>query len=207
MLIRSVLVCASLGALLSPAAAIESPPASSRTALDAMVVKHARANNVPYELVHRVIMRESRYNPRAVSRGNYGLMQIRHGTARGLGYAGSPQGLLDPETNLTYAVRYLAGAYRVANGNHDRAVAFYARGYYYEAKRRGMRNVPVTAALPQPEPAAPEPVRPFFGLFSAPVAAPAPAPVVVAEAAPEEVAPPARQPRVVARAPLPPPRP
>jgi hypothetical protein len=29
------------------------------------------------ERIHRVIMRESRYNPRAVSGGNYGLMQIR----------------------------------------------------------------------------------------------------------------------------------
>jgi len=30
---------------------------------------------------------------------------------------------------MTYAVRYLAGAYRVAGGDEDRAVALYARGY------------------------------------------------------------------------------
>ena len=47
-------------------------------------------------------------------------------------------GLLDPETNLTYAVRYLAGAYRVAGGNSDRAVANYARGYRNTATREGM---------------------------------------------------------------------
>ena len=65
-------------------------------------------------------------------------MQIKHGTARALGYAGTPAGLLSAETNLTYGVRYLAGAYKVANGDPNRAVAFFARGYYYDAKRKGM---------------------------------------------------------------------
>jgi len=46
-----------------------------------------------------------------------------------MGYTGSAAGLLDPQTNMTYAVRYLAGAYRAAGGNESRAVALYARGY------------------------------------------------------------------------------
>ena len=104
----------------------------------ALVASHAAANGIPAELVHRVIMRESRYNPRAIHSGNYGMMQIKLQTARGLGYTGTAQGLLDPETNLTYAVKYLAGAYRVAKGNADRAVSYYARGYYYAAKRQGL---------------------------------------------------------------------
>jgi soluble lytic murein transglycosylase-like protein len=99
------------------------------SAYEAMVAQHASANGVPVSLVHRVIMRESRYDPRAVSAGNYGLMQIRLGTARAMGYGGSAVGLLDAETNMTYAVRYLAGAYRAAGGNEARAVALYARGY------------------------------------------------------------------------------
>lgn len=102
-----------------------------------LVQKHAAANGIPAELVHRVIMRESRYNPRAVSKGNYGIMQIRLGTARAMGYRGGVEGLLDADTNMTYAVKYLAGAYRAAGGNHDRAVMNYARGYYYQAKRQG----------------------------------------------------------------------
>ena len=53
----------------------------------------AAANGVPVSLVHRVIMRESRYNARAVTGGNYGLMQIRLGTARAMGYGGSAAGL------------------------------------------------------------------------------------------------------------------
>ncbi len=57
-------------------------------------------------------------------------MQIKHATARGMGYAGPASGLLDAETNLTYAVRYLAGAYRAAGGNAGRAVSYYASGYH-----------------------------------------------------------------------------
>lgn len=106
--------------------------------LDALVAQYAAANNVPASLVHRVIRRESGYNPRAVSRGNYGLMQIKLGTARALGYRGSAAGLLDPAVNMQYAVKYLAGAYRAAGGNADRAVHYYAAGYYYAAKRRGL---------------------------------------------------------------------
>ena len=100
------------------------------TALDAMIARHAAANGLPVELVHRVVKRESGYNPRASSRGNFGLMQIRYQTARGVGYGGSAAGLLDPETNLTYAVKYLAGAYRAAGGNPSRAVSLYASGYH-----------------------------------------------------------------------------
>jgi soluble lytic murein transglycosylase-like protein len=100
------------------------------TALDSMIARHAAANGLPADLVHRVVRRESNYNPRASSRGNIGLMQIRHATARGIGYTGSAAGLLDPEVNLTYAVKYLAGAYRAAGGNAGRAVAYYASGYH-----------------------------------------------------------------------------
>ena len=46
--------------------------------------------------------------------------------------------LLDAETNLKYGVKYLRGAYMVAGGNQDAAVKWYARGYYYEAKRKGL---------------------------------------------------------------------
>jgi hypothetical protein len=125
--------------------------ASAGSPYDAMIAQHAAANGVPVELVHRVIVRESRYNPRAVHSGNYGMMQIRLQTARGMGYTGTAQGLLDPNTNLTYAVKYLAGAYKVAGGNHGRAVSLYASGYYYAAKRKGMTTpAPVFASLSVP---------------------------------------------------------
>jgi len=123
---------------------------AQRSSYEAMAASHAAANGVPVSLVHRVIMRESRYNPRAVSKGNYGIMQIRLGTARGLGYTGSAAGLLDPNTNMTYAVKYLAGAYKVAGGNESRAVSLYASGYYYAAKRQGMNTGTTRVARSQP---------------------------------------------------------
>ncbi len=83
---------------------------AQRANYEAMVAEHARANGIPEALVHRVIVRESRYQPHLVGRGGtIGLMQIKLATARGLGYTGTAAGLHDPNTNLTYAVRYLAG--------------------------------------------------------------------------------------------------
>jgi soluble lytic murein transglycosylase-like protein len=108
--------------------------------LDALIARHAAANNVPESLVRRVIRRESRGNPRVVHRGNYGLMQIKLATAHAMGYRGGAGGLLDADTNMTYAVKYLAGAYHVAHGNADRAVHYYAAGYYYVAKREGLNR-------------------------------------------------------------------
>jgi soluble lytic murein transglycosylase-like protein len=103
---------------------------------DALVATHAKANNLPETLVHRMIVRESGYRPSLVSRGNIGLMQIKLGTARSLGYTGTAEGLRDPDTNLTWAVKYLAGAYHAANGDHKRAMHYYASGYYAAAKRQ-----------------------------------------------------------------------
>lgn len=104
---------------------------------DALVAAHAQAEGVPQSLVHRVIMRESRYQPQLVGRGGtIGLMQIKLATARSLGYTGDAAGLRDPDTNLTYAVKYLAGAYRAAKGDHARAIRYYAAGYYGIAKQQ-----------------------------------------------------------------------
>jgi soluble lytic murein transglycosylase-like protein len=111
---------------------------SSRGELDGLIAHYANEYDVPEALVRRVIMRESGYNAAARNGPYYGLMQISHATARGMGFKGEAAGLLDAETNLRYAVRYLAGAYVTAGGNDDRAVQFYARGYYYDAKRLGL---------------------------------------------------------------------
>ena len=114
---------------------------AQRAEYDALVATHARANAVPEVLVHRVIVRESRYQPRLVGRGGtIGLMQIKLATARGLGYTGDAEGLRDPNTNLTYGVKYLAGAYRAANGDHNRAMHYYASGYYEVAKRQRLER-------------------------------------------------------------------
>ena len=115
---------------------VASRPASAQH-FDDLISKHAMVYGLPQELVHRVVKRESRYNPLAVNNGNYGIMQIRLGTARAMGYSGDAEGLLDPDTNMTYAVKYLAGAYRAAGCDPDRAMRLYSTGYYAEAKRLG----------------------------------------------------------------------
>lgn len=122
----------------APSAMLLGYAGSERGALDGLIAHYATQYDVPEHLVRRVIVRESGYNPAARNGPYYGLMQISHATARGMGYRGEAAGLLDAETNLRYAVRYLAGAYVTAGGNDDRAVQFYARGYYYDAKRLGL---------------------------------------------------------------------
>ncbi len=104
----------------------------------ALVVKYAQVHDIPEDLLHAVIQRESDYRPRARNGPYYGLMQILPATARGVGFSGAPNDLLDAETNLEYAGRYLRGAWLLSNGSIDRAVQWYARGYYYEARNRCM---------------------------------------------------------------------
>lgn len=106
--------------------------------MQALVRKYARIHDIPESLIHRVIRRESGYNAAARNGPYYGLMQILPQTAQTMGYRGAPEGLLDAETNLMFAGRYLRGAWIVSRGNEDRAVMWYAKGYYYEAKRLGL---------------------------------------------------------------------
>lgn len=114
-------------------------PGPTRSAnLDGLISRYSGEYNVPESLVRRVIARESSYNPAARNGPYLGLMQIRHDTARSMGYRGDAAGLLDAETNLKYAVKYLAGAYIVGGRNQDQAVRNYSRGYYYDAKRQGL---------------------------------------------------------------------
>ena len=103
-----------------------------------LVDRYAAKHGIPRSLMHRVVQRESSYNPAARHRNYYGLMQIAPETARTMGYTGPASGLLDAETNLEYAGRYLRGAYLVGNRNEDRAVRWYSAGYYYEARNRCM---------------------------------------------------------------------
>lgn len=116
----------------------EPEPATGSPEVRRMVDQWADHYEMPRSLMHRVVKKESGYNPKARNGPYYGLMQISAETARGMGYRGEPSGLLDAETNLKYAGKYLRGAWMVSNGNEDKAVMWYTRGYYYEAKRKGL---------------------------------------------------------------------
>lgn len=145
------LVLAALFAIAAPAPVLAQ--GASRAEIETLIEQTARAYNVPVAHVHRVVRRESNYNPRASAGGALGLMQIKHATARGVGYRGDASGLFDPATNLKYGIAYFAGAYKLANGDYDQAYRYYNRGYYFAAKARGIRttvpdDAPVVAAVP-----------------------------------------------------------
>ena len=161
--------------------------------LDAMIIRQAKRHGVPETLVRRIVMRESRYNPRARNHSFWGLMQISYPTAKSMGFKGSPSELLNPVVNLTYAVPYLANAFVVAGKREDAAVRLYASGYYATARSRGLLGALRTAdskslsgepggemllasadpaSIPQPQPA------PDYGPFGA-LFAPNPEPAAV----------------------------
>ena len=106
--------------------------------LRALINKWADFYEIPRELIHRQAVRESTHRPWARNGPYWGLLQILPETARTMGHRGAPETLLDADVNLKYAGKYLKGAYLVAGGDIDKAMGWYARGYYYEAKRLGL---------------------------------------------------------------------
>ncbi|CCV15722.1 lytic transglycosylase domain-containing protein [Mesorhizobium sp. STM 4661] len=124
--------------VMAPVGSPEAPASGPRAEIERLIEKYAAFYQVPVDLVRQVVNRESTFNPKAYNRGHWGLMQIKHATARGMGYDGPARGLFDAETNLKYAVKYLRGAWLVSDGNAKRADRLYQTGYYYDAKRKGM---------------------------------------------------------------------
>ncbi|MFB9979812.1 transglycosylase SLT domain-containing protein [Mesorhizobium kowhaii] len=130
----------------NPAALVQFPTApvqeeystGVRGDVERLIDKYAALYQVPVDLVRHVVNRESTFNPKAYNNGHWGLMQIKHATARGMGYDGPAKGLFDAETNLKYAVKYLRGAWLVSGGNAKRADWLYQTGYYFDAKRKGL---------------------------------------------------------------------
>ncbi|WP_037084414.1 lytic transglycosylase domain-containing protein [Rhizobium sp. CF122] len=117
-------------------------PTVEKSAITKIIDKYSKLYEVPSSLLHRVVHRESRYNSKAYNkRGYFGLMQIKYNTAKSMGYNGEPAGLFDADTNIKYAAKYLRGAWLVSDNSEDDAIRLYARGYYYDAKRKGMNDV------------------------------------------------------------------
>ena len=104
-------------ALAAGLAGVTVPASAAPDAYRDAIVRHAANHNVPFALANAVVRIESRYNPNARNRANLGLTQISHATARGLGYSGGAAGLFNPETNLTWGIKYLGMAYKMAGGN------------------------------------------------------------------------------------------
>ncbi|MGO4676881.1 transglycosylase SLT domain-containing protein [Bosea sp. 2YAB26] len=117
---------------------VDAQPGSDRAGIDRLIERHSAHYELPADWVRRIVKRESNYRPTAQKNGHFGLMQIKHATARTMGYAGPAAGLLDPELNLTYGLKYLRGAWLVADRDQTRADRYYRNGYYYDAKRKGL---------------------------------------------------------------------
>lgn len=101
-----------------------------------LVTDKATQNGVPKKLAHAIIKAESEYNPKAISLGNYGLGQIRCGTARGLGFSGGCKELFDPHVNLTYSMAYLRQALDLAKDDPCVASMLYNQGLNSKVKKQ-----------------------------------------------------------------------
>jgi hypothetical protein len=119
---------------------------------------------LPPAMADAVMRVESAYNPAARGKdGEYGLMQIMPPTARMLGHEGPIENLAEPETNIRLGVKYLAGAWKLANGDICTAAMKYRAGHgerrfsvlsvrYCERVRTHLASIgyPVTGILPEP---------------------------------------------------------
>ncbi|NVK33741.1 MAG: transglycosylase SLT domain-containing protein [Rhodobacteraceae bacterium] len=105
--------------------------AARRAAYQKMIKSAAKKHGVPIKVAQAVVQVESNFNPKARGgAGEIGLMQIKPATARGLGFRGNSRSLYDPQTNLEWGMKYLAGAHKLANGDVCGTILRYNAGHY-----------------------------------------------------------------------------
>jgi soluble lytic murein transglycosylase-like protein len=84
----------------------------------ALIKAMAPAHGVPTWFALRIAKVESNYNPRARgSAGELGVFQLKCATAKGIGYSGSCNGLLDARINVNYGLKHLSLAMKSSRGN------------------------------------------------------------------------------------------
>ena len=104
--------------------------------LHSIVIQAASRHQVDPALVKAIIMAESGYNPRAISKkGAKGLMQLMPGTAQALGVEDS----FNPKQNISGGVRYFKQLVKQFNGDIELALAAYNAG---SKKVRHYQGVP-----------------------------------------------------------------
>jgi hypothetical protein len=113
-----------------PATQLPTELAARRARFLATLTEQARQNGIPPALADAVAAVESAYDPTATGEdGEVGLMQILPSTAAMLGFRGNRTALFEPETNIRYAVAYLARAWTLADGHLCRALMKYRAGH------------------------------------------------------------------------------
>lgn len=95
-----------------------------------LISKYAEEYGVPDDLAHAVVQIESNFRPTVKGKaGEIGLMQVKPATARLMGYDGPDYGLYDPETNIRYGMKYLAGAHDLGGGKLCGTILKYNAGH------------------------------------------------------------------------------
>jgi len=108
----------------------EDQPALRQSRYEGLIRQYADQYGVPSELAMAVVRIESNFQPMAKgSAGEIGLMQIKPATAKLMGYGGRASGLYDPETNIRYGMKYLAGAHELGDGKLCRTILKYNAGH------------------------------------------------------------------------------
>lgn len=137
---------------------------AGRNEYRAIIEREALGYGLPPALVDAVMAVESGYNPAAVGMdGEIGLMQVMPATARMLGFTGTVAQLVDPQVNIHYGTKYLAGAWRLASADLCTATMKYRAGHgetrfsfrsvdYCVSVRNHLlaRGVAVTGKVPRP---------------------------------------------------------
>jgi len=124
--------------------ASEPSPAGKRSGgkeeLHAIIEQVANRHNVDPALIKAIIMAESGYNPKAVSKkGAVGLMQLMPSTAQELGV----KELFNPKDNIEAGVKYFKRLLRRFGGDVKLALAAYNAG---STKVRRYRGIPPIGA-------------------------------------------------------------
>lgn len=119
---------------LPAAAAFPAPAAASlpggRAKYFPMVESEAKQRGLPPEVADAVMRIESGYDASVVGGvGERGLMQLLPSTAAMLGFKGTLDELAEPEVNIRLGIRYLAEAWRRADGDLCRALMKYRAGH------------------------------------------------------------------------------
>jgi len=91
--------------VLSACATSKMPP--NMTPIQEKIASEAFSQGVPIHIALGIAEVESHFQPTAFSDGNYGLMQIRFGTANAMGFRGTGKDLMNPDNNIKYGVRYI----------------------------------------------------------------------------------------------------
>ena len=118
-------------------------PGSARRHGNVVAIINERASSygVPAWFALRIAHVESGYNPQARgAAGEFGVFQLKCATAKGIGYRGDCNGLLNANTNVEYGLKHLSLAIKRSGGNLQMAASKHNGGLGYRGLVRSYVN-------------------------------------------------------------------